>query len=393
MATYPWVVPRHGGQHRMYNIQRMLIGAGHDVQSVGVLGSPHYDKTEGFIRYPGDSVLAQVLNEPAIMEDWAIGKLLADNVEYFYSLFSTVLAPPDAILIGHPWLFECAQKFANQCEVKPNLFYDAHNIESSLKYGIVRPRLGEETARDYEAKVLKTEIAAIQGADLISCVSSKDKAWLTKYASSPVVEARNGVADRTASLKSIQASNSITGACKFALYCGSAHPPNIDGFFEIFGEGVGSFAPGQKLVVAGGAGFHIRNSPRFEKTAGLNSIYIDAGEVDEDSLSGLLKTAHAVILPITHGGGTNLKTAEAIWASKHIVATPTALRGFENFTTMNGIHIADEGPTFRKALRDVMGFPALHTDAIEKNGRQSVLWDNTLVDLVQMIGTFGKKES
>ena len=47
-----------------------------------------------------------------------------------------------------------------------------------------------------------------------------------------------------------------------------------------------------------------------------------------------------MLLPITYGGGSNLKTAEALLTGHPIIATAKAFRGCEVFTDMPGMIIA-----------------------------------------------------
>jgi len=102
----------------------------------------------------------------------------------------------------------------------------------------------------------------------------------------------------------IAAANAISGGKKFALYCGSAHPPNIKGFFDLFGQGLGCLAPDERLVIAGSVGEHIQNDVRFGRAPNVRHQCIIADLVSEACLQGLLSTAHMIILPITDGGGT-----------------------------------------------------------------------------------------
>lgn len=394
MATYPWNIPRHGGQQRMYNIEKALTKAGHDVQSIGVLGSNHYGECDGFVNFPGLDAIEKVIPDLTLMEDWAIGELFSRNSSYFNELFSSVRSKPDVILIANPWLFAAARKFSQRFDTdKPKLWYDCQNIESTLKYEIVKRHLGINAAIDRKNKVLETEVFAIRNSDGLSCVAEEERPWIEQYSSLPVTLAKNGVSNRDINRDSLLSSNEFSSGRKFALYCGSSHPPNIEGFFEMFQEGMGCFAPDQRLVVAGGAGLAIKNAPKFSRIAGLSAIYIDAGEVTEDCLSGLLHTAHAIILPITHGGGTNLKSAEAIWAAKHVVATPVAMRGLEEFTTSPGVNVASNDQDFKRILRDVMLQPHLEVSSAEHVRRKAVLWENTLADLVEIVGDFEKVET
>jgi hypothetical protein len=183
----------------------------------------------------------------------------------------------------------------------------------------------------------------------------------------------------------IAEANRITGHKKFVLYSASAHPPNITGFFDIFAGGVGCIAPNELIVVAGSAGPNIKSDPRFERTAGLSKVFVAPGTVSEECLQGLLEIAHTIGLPITHGGGTNLKTAEALWAGKHIVATTTALRGFESFRASQGVLVADEPSKFLASIRTTMAHAPNNLSIAERGKRTSVLWAETLKPLIALI--------
>lgn len=110
-----------------------------------------------------------------------------------------------------------------------------------------------------------------------------------------------------------------------------------------------------------------------------------AGVVSQPCLEGLLNGANCIVLPLTQGGGTNLKTAEALWAGKHIVATTVAMRGFERFIGARGVHLADDSATFKRALRVAMESEPLRLSEQEIDERRSVLWENCLDSLTVLI--------
>lgn len=390
LSTYPVDQPRHGGQHRLYNIIAQLRSAGHEVYSAGVLGSPSYPPSRYFVPYPGNDVLSKLIANPSLMEDWAVGALFQDNRAYFESLAKLIPVKPDLIYCEQPWMFGFAQQFNKKmCRGKAILIYGSANVESTLKKGIVEYHFGAKAAADYAEMVRAVEINAIVHAAQTFCVSDHDMAWTSAHAPRPPILAPNGVIDRLAGLDDIAKANEITKGAKFALYCASAHPPNIDGFFDMFGYGVGCFPPAAKMVVAGGAGGHILNDFKFSKLASRRDFYIDAGEVTEQMLRGLLATAHQIVLPITHGGGTNLKSAEAIWSGRHVVATSTAMRGFEQFSDDPGIMVADDPPTFCKAVRDTFMRSNLALAPEDRNKRKVVLWEHSLKDFVEAINAIG----
>jgi hypothetical protein len=386
LSTYPIDDPRHGGQHRLFNIVETYREAGHEVQAAGVLGSDQYPASPGFVPFPGMAPLTKYIANPFLMDDWAIGELFSADEQYFKSLVDVITIVPDLIHVEQPWLFKFAMRFA---KLHPNkkikLIYGSQNIEHDMKFDIVKTYLGADAAHKAQDKVLRCETAAISLADSICCVSQNDLDWTKLKTNAPSVLAYNGVKVRLTTPEGIAEANRITGHKKFVLYSASAHPPNITGFFDIFAGGVGCIAPNELIVVAGSAGPNIKSDPRFERTAGLSKVFVAPGTVSEECLQGLLEIAHTIGLPITHGGGTNLKTAEALWAGKHIVATTTALRGFESFRASQGVLVADEPSKFLASIRTTMAHAPNNLSIAERGKRTSVLWAETLKPLIALI--------
>jgi Glycosyl transferases group 1 len=388
LSTYPIDNPLHGGQHRLFNIVQAYRDAGHTVQAAGVLGSDQYPTSSGFVPYPGTAPLTKYIANPFLMDDWAIGELFSSDAHYFKSLVDAITMVPDLIHVEQPWLFKFATRFAKQYPNKKiKLIYGSQNIEHDMKFDIVKTYMGVDAAHAAQDKVLRCETAAIALADGICCVSQNDLDWTKLKTKMPCVLGYNGVKNRKTTDEGVVEANAITGHKKFAVYCASAHPPNINGFFEMFGGGVGCIAPDELIVIAGGAGSHILSDARFAKTAGLSKACITAGTVSESCLQGLLDTAHTNILPITHGGGTNLKTAEALWSGKHIVATTIALRGFESFSKSKGVAVADKPSKFLAALRFAMSQPPNILSVEEHAQRKSVLWSEALKPLLTLAST------
>jgi hypothetical protein len=386
LSTYPIENPLHGGQHRLSNIVQAYRDGGHVVQTAGVLGSDQYPKSQGFMPYPGTEPLRQFIANPLLMDDWAIGELFSMNDSYFKSLVDVISTVPDLIHVEQPWLFKFAARFAEiHSSRKVKIIYGSQNVEHQLKFDIVKTYLGIDAAQSGQQKVLRCESTAIARADGICCVSQNDLDWTKIKTEAPCVLAYNGVKARLTTNVGAAEANIITGHKKFALYTASAHPPNITGFFEIFGGGIGCIAPNELIVIAGSAGPSIKSDPRFNRTAGLSKACVAPGTVSEECLQGLLEIAHSVVLPITHGGGTNLKTAEALWAGKHVIATTTAMRGFESFRTSTGISIADEPTQFLIALRIAMAQPPNTLTISESAQRRSVLWSETLKPLLTLV--------
>jgi hypothetical protein len=390
LSTYPIAFPRHGGQHRLHNIVSVYRAAGHQTRSIGVLGSPTYGSEEGFMDCPSRSELSAYMGDPTCMEDWAIGQLASKDADTFESLRSRITETPDVIHVEQPWLFAFARRYASESKGKRvKLIYGAANIEHSLKAKILEKPFGRRRAEECARVVRECESKAAREADLICATSNADADWLRTNLKCEVIVAANGVTDRRITASGVSEANKITGHRKMALYCASGHPPNIDGFFQMFGRGIGCFSPDERLVVAGGAGPSIMGDARFGRTPGVGKHYVHSGEVSEECLAGLLQIAHVILLPITAGGGTNLKTAEALWSGQHVVATSVALRGFEHYCSAKGVSICDEPTTFRHAIREAMMQLPLDLSSEERSHRKSLLWESTLAPLVDRAASMG----
>lgn len=382
ISTYPFDGPAHGGQHRLANIVKSFRGAGYDVQSIGVLGSEAYPPQAYFEPFPGVPALQTVIANTFLMEDYAIGKLFAEKDEYFQALARHVQGIPDVIHVEQPWLFDFARLLITRSRWNDTrLIYGSQNIEAPLKREILSIYLDAEATKIGGALVEEVERDAVIKADSVVVVSEGDGIWALANGAKSFLVARNGVVERDVTEDGLREANAHSWQRKFALYCASAHPPNMAGFFHHFGRGAGSLAPSERMVIAGGAGPSIVNDPKFHATGSLTRTCISAGLVSEQCLAALLETAHVIILPLEHGGGTNLKTAEALWAGKHIVATPKAFRGFEHFADSEGVRIATQRKDFLAALREAMAAPPLSLSEAERHRRRSVLWESTLHEL------------
>ena len=393
LCTYPIANPKHGGQLRVHHIVDAYKSAGHDVQVVGVLGSSNYEQEAGFLPYPSQEQLTRAVANTFLMEDYALGQLFQQDEQCRRHLVSLIQTPPDLIQIEHPWLFGFAMQYANTLKNRPQLIYSSHNTEWRLKRDIVATYQGSADAKYCADLVHGVELRAATQADAVVCVSQADATWLADHTNRPIILAPNGVKAWKSTPAGQQEARTISQGHRYALFCASAHPPNMAGFFELLSGGFGSLKPDEKLVVAGGASYAIAGDPRVHRSAKLAERTITAGMVSQPCLEGLLDQASCIVLPITQGGGTNLKTAEALWSGKHIVATTVAMRGFERFMQAPGVHIADDPASFKQALRSAMSDVPITLSKDDLSARQSVLWQNCLAPLISAINKLGAQIS
>lgn len=387
-CTYPIKNPKHGGQLRVRNIVDSYRSAGHIVNTIGVLGSSDYENEEGFLSFPGLSLLATMIDNPFLMEDYAIWKLTNETNKLYEGLISKIKIIPDLIQIEHPWLISVAEKYRNQMARDAKIIYSSHNVEWKLKQDILSSYFDAETASAKANLVKIAEKKAIELADAVVCVSENDAQWHMTQTEKEIIVAPNGIKEWTSNIQGDQEASLITQNIKYALYCASGHPPNLTGFFNMFSGGFGSLKPDERLVVAGGVGIAIERDSRLERCAKLAEKLMIAGIVSQDCLEGLLNGAHCIVLPLTQGGGTNLKTAEALWSGKYLVATSVAMRGFEEFIGERGIQIADTPSQFKRAIRDVMASEPIRLTEEELSRRKMVLWESCLSPLLKFVEKF-----
>jgi hypothetical protein len=391
LSQYPVEEARHGGQLRLRGLMEAYRSAGHEVSLAGVLGGTGYPESPGFVPHPAGPLTSPKYGGQG-NEDLGIGRLLADDPSYYDKLVKKINVIPDVIHVEQPWLFAFAKTYANSVKGQKaiRLVYGSQNIEFVLKREILAAANHPETESLTEA-VRQLELSAVREADAVICVSQSDMAWVREHTDVPVHLASNGISASHAGTREIEAANQLTQKHQFALFCGSAHQPNVNGFASMFGGGFGSLDYDQRLVIAGAAGYLINPHSVLQTSSKLTDNLVIAGMVSDECLAGLLATAHCMVLPLTQGGGTNLKTAEALWAGKHIVATTVAMRGFEAFIGTKGVVVEDSPAGFKRALRHAMQSPPLKLTDAEREARKVVLWEACLQQLPAFVENIVKR--
>jgi glycosyltransferase involved in cell wall biosynthesis len=380
LCTFPFANASHGGQVRLENLVRMFKNHGAKVLVAGVLGGDHYDQSPGFVDYPGSQLLTKYIPNPFLMEDWAIGRLFDDSDRHISALRYLIDTVPDIIHVELPWLMRFALRLRDEKGWNCPVIYGSENVEHELKRRILNHYVSMRASELCADLVFEMEVEAIKSADAVVCVSNSDLSFCKSHTDLPIILAENGVDEVRPAASDIAEGHRFTNAHKYCLYTASAHPPNVVGFFEMFPSGLTSLKPYERLVIAGSVGASILEHEKAKHMPRLGAGSIVTDIVTSSCLRGLNHNAHAIVLPITEGSGTNLKTAEALWAGVHIVATTKAMRGFESFIGTPGVIVCDKPLEFQLALRKVMDLPRLVLSQSELKQREAVLWRNTLKD-------------
>jgi glycosyltransferase involved in cell wall biosynthesis len=231
-------------------------------------------------------------------------------------------------------------------------------------------------------------------ANLIVCVSASDQAYYLKFKSPPeVVIVPNGVdrPPKQSTYRSVDALRVFKGR-PYLMTVGSSYPPNIEGICHyIVKGGIYCVPPVHSIAICGGVADPVFAHPEYQRYLGANSerVYFFP-EITDSELWAIKHASHGVMLPIHSGGGSNLKTAEALALGKWVVATSISLRGFEPFLNADGIIIADDPTEFRHAMRQILQRPALGLSATSLAARDTLYWDRCFSDsgLAKVVSTF-----
>lgn len=386
MAPYPITKPQHGGQKRVAALVKFYEGIFEQTKFVAIFHKASYpDYSLEDIPLGGKELLDEIDKKPHAV-DQIVGTAM-DKDPHARSFSAKLLLEykPDIIHIEQPYLYEGLSVLLKELGLTPRIIYGSANVEYEMKRAIYK----ELKVDDRDAKQLITETKELEErfskeADLVLAVSESDAAAHRHMGARKVVVAPNGIDKIAASptakkyWREFMNKNNID---KAAVFIGSGHPPNYTSFLKMIGDD-STFLPAQyKIIIAGGVSEYFKTvfdyAHREKHKEFWNSI-IPVGILEEDLLSGLLEEIETIMLPIQSGGGSNLKTAEAVVADAKVVATSYAFRGFERCRNLANVYIEDAPDKFKHKLLEVLDAPKKQRAADEKEIASSVLWENCL---------------
>ncbi|QSI28765.1 hypothetical protein GNX71_03890 [Variovorax sp. RKNM96] len=394
ISPYPIVAPRHGGQIRVSEIRKYLRHQGCEVLTLSIC-EPAYSE-----RDQDNDFVVNLDHEPRPFDmpygaEIQMARLSVSNLQVQQFLSEKMeLFSPDFIFFEQPWLWPAVQKILSTPKfqsAEPKIIYSSQNIESHVKAAILRDHLlDERKISQFVDEVESLELSLARAASSIICVTTSDAEYFSQHSSAAIQICPNGVEKRALSAPELNEVNSFKRGRTYALFAASAHPPNAVGFWRMLGPCLASIPPSAMIVVVGSVGgiLEAYAPPEASLYATANSGVVQkVGQVSDALLAALIWGSSGIIVPITSGGGSNLKTAEAIASGKPVVATQFACRGFEFSSRLSEFHICDDQVQFsRVAARIARGeILAPLPSAEEKSLRQLVYWDNTLKNISQVL--------
>ena len=379
--TFPTLRPIHGGQRRAHHIARVLEAAGFEVRRVAAY---RFDYYAGQPSEP--AVDLKPTTAPAKPTTWLFdgARWLAQDpaaLAAFHALCTS--AAPDAILLEEPWLWPALRTLPAVAAGAVPVVYDSYNIEGPLFAEAVPDGGRHAEAAAGEVGAIEAEIAVRAAA--CSAVTAQDAAALMALGARRVVVAPNGVDRRHRAHLAGALPDALDPSLRYVLYVASGHPPNASGIPELFTAMLMALRPLERLVVAGGV-CHLLNRWLYED-GGPSQLArgraVLFGEVSDLCRDGLIANASGIVLPLRKGGGSNLKTAEALDSLLPVVATPTAMRGYEECSGLEGVIVAEDAAAFAAGMRRAFDDPPPRRQPGPALDR--LLWDSTLRSIVDLV--------
>ena len=393
LSTHTTLLPIHGGKVRSHHIGRVLEQAGFDVQRLAFC-----------YRVPSD---LEDPREPIIdvtgMAFWSSAEFQSygpcrDHLSDYFPTVGALKTPgvlaefdqrvraaaPDVVLLEHPWTWPMLQRLEEVRSGAVPVVYSSQNVETVLK----RKVLAEEGIKPPPGVlegVEAIERGLVAHAAGVSACTEADFDAFSAWGARRVVLAPNGGVRRRRDHLIDLLPRPLDPSHAFAFAVGSGHPPNVSGFVNLVAPSLALLRPDQRIVVAGAAAPLIVEMLEAKGVGHLlDRRLVSLGRVDDFCLDCCIANAHALLLPIQYGGGSNVKTAEALLSGRPMITTSFAMRGFEPFLGIPGLAVANDPPEFGRALSATLDAPFQRSVA-DHPLLSTLLWEATVAPLVGLM--------
>lgn len=382
LSTYPSKKPRHGGQLRVENIKKTYQENGFNVASLVFYEAESYDATQvdiWDIPFFSDSHYRLYKNEfVPLITDLLTGNFAASD-EVFELFLSRIPKQLDFVELEQAWLYPLVSRLKKLPQYKyTKIINSSHNIEYQLKSDIFSSYNIKN--KNVINDILELEKQVALNADINVGVTDFDCHVLKGWGAKNVILAKNGISPWNALPEKIKYWQKKLPKEPFILYVASAHPPNFVEFVDFIGGSLACIPPDSKLVVAGGVSEHIYRELANSRWGAINLSRLELLFILEDEdLNAVKELASVFLLPIPMGGGSNIKTAEALYSGKWVISSTHALRGFENFKGEERLKICHNPKELHETIRKILSANTLPklTESSEKL-RQTLTWQYSL---------------
>jgi hypothetical protein len=216
-----------------------------------------------------------------------------------------IIQKADMVIIEHPWMYPL---FESKISPSKLVVYSSHNIEWKMIYELCNNKDSRQQTERY-LKVVEHDLIA--RSNLVIACTDADASYFKERKAQKVVIIPNGAKDRTCNDR------------KSLLVASSDHAPNVVSliqFFEAFDSSIDV-----NFVIVGS----VCNCLNEKILNRFSDKIILFSECSDNTLNYLYSKCDSILIPVGNGGGSNIKSAEALSLNKKIFATDFAMRGFD----------------------------------------------------------------
>jgi len=390
LGTYPLAGVFHGGARRVRAIrtayQRAALNYIHFAACLGL-------RRNNRVSHGGTDIVVKI-GVPPIPNWQTVSDLLSgvalvtDESLYARIRKAVTAAAPAAIQLEQPFMYPVWQRMQTDGAASgAKLIYSAQNLEAALRRETLQ-RLGMHPSFvDHCVRwIERLESRCLKEAHLVISVSPMLAKQCAAITSTPIIVVANGVDEpRPCHRRTDSWRRRIPEG--FAVTVGSDHAPNVHGFFETMVDGGMPYVPPRlSIVVCGRMAAALRQHSIYQQhRQTIESRVVLVPDLDDVELASIVEASRFVFVPITYGGGTNLKTAEAIASMKPVLATSQGVRGYEAFFDLRGFHVESTAQGFRRTFSALMQDPAFSRTPEERERCRTQLWQHTTRDLAPAV--------
>ncbi len=395
LGTYPIDQAIHGGQKRTRAIIAKYKAMGHEVRYVSICTPGNYSRYLATDIRVNDTIMGALHTLPSptfteliICREAAKDDGIIEKVKNIIERFN-----PTIVQYEQGYCYEFTRTIGDRLGIsdKPVVF-SSHNVEWKMKRDIALAEgCSSGEIEQYVSLIKDIETQLVGTARYTIAVSDTDAEEYGSYKKQggEILVAQNGIDP----LRPTQAAEHHwqklyrkENIKKTIVFVASAHPPNLQGFRTLV-DGVGFLPFSARIIVAGGVSDMLKNLAKGSydiQLATLSNRVLLVGKLSEQRLQGLISTADVLMLPILDGGGSNLKTAEALVAGKPIVATSYAYRSYEEYMSRPDTYIADTPVDFQAAILEALRKVPQQAGRGNNPPIDAVLWSSRLNVLEKM---------
>ncbi len=367
----------HGGKIRCYEIRKALLNQGFNVKTL-TISTGKKDFYQNFSCQLNESSFFKKIKDGTI-SDWSANQYLAKKPKLYNNIFRDVKRyDPHIVIIEQPFLWPTVESLLSKNAIhnKTIIVNSSQNIEKELKETIYNQAFDKKLATSYTNIVNDIETDLMNRSDLSICVSKNDAEYFKRKCNNVNISVYGNGQNRIRINELDDKWRNIFTKSKYNwVFVGSWHPPNVNGIKNLIENGLCEQDPNfVKLWIIGNVGNAFKDFAFYKSNT--NSVIQIVGLTSQEDIDSAINQCDGIILPIWEGGGSNLKTAQALISGRNIIGTSKSFVGFEEYISSNGVLVTD----CPKEFISHMIKPDLSITIYERNV-EPLLWTNILKEL------------